>query len=145
MMVGFTGTRNGLRPVQHNRLTDVVSKLSLSAFVHGGCTGADTLAHYAVRESFPDIPIFILPADRDNGSTVTMPLYPEKNIILQPREPLERDRIIVRVVAGLVATPNTMAEELRSGTWYTIRQARKRGVPVLIVWPDGSLTIEENR
>jgi len=144
MMVGFTGTRNGLLHPQHRKLVDVVSKLTLTAFVHGGCRGADTLAHYAVRESFPDIPIFILPTNHDSGSVVTMPMYPGKNIVLQPRKALDRNRIIVRVVCGLIATPRLMKEELRSGTWYTIRQARKRGVPVLIVWPDGSAEIETN-
>lgn len=144
MMIGFTGTRAGLPDSQHKRLMDVLSKLTLTSFVHGGAGGADTLAHYAVRKFYPTIPIFVLPANRDCGPIVTMPIYPDRNIILQPRDPLDRNRIIVKVVAGLIATPHLMTEEVRSGTWYTIRRAREKGVPVLIIWPNGTVELEQN-
>ncbi len=39
----------------------------------------------------------------------------------------------------MVAAPKSFAEELRSGTWATVRYARKQKKPVVIVFPDGSV------
>jgi hypothetical protein len=39
----------------------------------------------------------------------------------------------------VIAAPMSSAEILRSGTWATIRYARKAGKPVLIIWPNGEL------
>jgi hypothetical protein len=143
MIVGFAGPREGLLSVQHESLRRIAAKLSLSVFVHGGSYGSDTLAHYAFRSAHPTIPIIVMPATKDNGSIVTAP-YGDLNIILQPRGPLERNDMIVTVITGLVAAPKMMTEELRGGTWYTIRRARKKGVPILFVWPDGTTSIERN-
>jgi hypothetical protein len=35
-----------------------------------------------------------------------------------------------------LACPRGYTEELRSGTWATIRYARKTGVPYVIIFPD---------
>jgi len=54
-----------------------------------------------------------------------------------PAEPyLLRNHRIVDAVARMVACPKG-EEELRSGTWATVRYARKCGKPVTIIWPDG--------
>jgi hypothetical protein len=42
----------------------------------------------------------------------------------------------------LLAVPKGMIEELRSGTWSTIRRAKKHGINVVICWPDGSVTVK---
>jgi hypothetical protein len=52
--------------------------------------------------------------------------------------PLDRNKMMVDDCEALIATPRLMVEELRSGTWSTIRYARKCRKPVHIVWPDGS-------
>lgn len=57
-----------------------------------------------------------------------------------PAAPLDRNRLIVDSVDLMVAFPGKMKEQKRSGTWYTIRYARKQGVPLMIFWPDGSVT-----
>jgi len=43
----------------------------------------------------------------------------------------------------LWAIPGEFKEVLRSGTWSTIRYARKKGKKVLIIWPDGSSIVEK--
>jgi transposase InsO family protein len=55
--------------------------------------------------------------------------------------PLTRNGWIVNASSVLIATPKEYREELRSGTWSTIRRARKRSVtiPLVIVLPSGSL------
>ena len=54
----------------------------------------------------------------------------ERVTILQPLPPLVRNHEIVDVLTGkedrFIATPAEEAEILRSGTWSTIRYARRR-------------------
>jgi len=52
---------------------------------------------------------------------------------------LARNHFIVAYSEELVAAPKSNKEELRSGTWATIRYARKRKRMVTIIYPDGSL------
>lgn len=47
------------------------------------------------------------------------------------RDPLKRDRKIVAIVDVLIAAPKTDKEVLRSGTWATIRYARKKSIPII--------------
>lgn len=35
-----------------------------------------------------------------------------------------------------------MEEEQKTGTWYTIRYARKQNKQIVIFWPDGTITNE---
>jgi predicted Rossmann fold nucleotide-binding protein DprA/Smf involved in DNA uptake len=51
------------------------------------------------------------------------------------KELLARNRDIVAAVDVLLATPRTAKEVLRSGTWATIRYARKAHVRVLLLEP----------
>ncbi|HCS17680.1 MAG TPA: hypothetical protein DIW45_07775 [Erythrobacter sp.] len=59
-----------------------------------------------------------------------------------PRPYLDRNSDIVEASDVLVAMPKEFNEELRSGTWATVRRARKRKLPIIFVWPDGSTSIE---
>jgi hypothetical protein len=53
--------------------------------------------------------------------------------------PLERNKLIVARCDLLLATPETQQEVLRSGTWATIRAARRNSKSHTIVFPDGAL------
>jgi hypothetical protein len=58
--------------------------------------------------------------------------------INDPRPYLDRNKDIVDASHMLIAIPNSPKEEERSGTWSTIRYAQKKGVPVMLIYPDGS-------
>jgi hypothetical protein len=45
--------------------------------------------------------------------------------------------------AAMLAACPKGPEERRSGTWATVRYARKTGKPVVIFWPDGTVTEEK--
>ncbi len=53
---------------------------------------------------------------------------------------LERNHRIVDNTILLIAAPLTSYEQLRSGTWATVRWAAKRGKPGFVIWPNGDLT-----
>lgn len=63
------------------------------------------------------------------------------DVIDPPLPPLARNRTIAAADA-LIAAPKGFAEELRSGTWATVRYARALGRPILIIWPDGTVAKE---
>jgi hypothetical protein len=144
MIVGFTGTRAGWVRRQGWAFKAFIESITIDEFIHGGSLGSDTLAHNTLRTVYPNIPVHILPIDRDKGSIVMTPIYPEKNFIYPESEPLFRNRMIVEMVDGLIAVPRLMSEEEQSGTWYTIRKAREHGVPVVVIWPNGKIIIERN-
>lgn len=61
------------------------------------------------------------------------------------REPgpyLWRNHQIVDATSALIAAPFGFEEELRSGTWATVRYARKLGRPVRFFWPDGTTSLD---
>ena len=62
--------------------------------------------------------------------------------VRDPLPYLERNRAIVDACDILIACPKGMQEEQRSGTWATVRYARRRDRPIVIVWPDGTVTRE---
>lgn len=65
-------------------------------------------------------------------------------IILPEKEYLDRNRDIVDAVDCMIVVPFEKEEILRSGTWMTYRYAKKRDVDRTIIFPDGTLRIEES-
>jgi hypothetical protein len=65
-------------------------------------------------------------------------------IVLPAKTHFARNRDIVDAVQFLIAAPYNNWEENVGGTWYTINYARKKGLWLAIVWPNGKVT-EENR
>lgn len=65
-------------------------------------------------------------------------------VILPEKEYLDRNRDIVDAVDYMIVVPFEKEEILRSGTWMTYRYAKKRDVGRTIIFPDGTLRIEES-
>lgn len=132
MIVGFKGTEAGPTKAQLSRLYQVLGALSITKFVHGGSKGCDTFAH-RVFENNPAVDIEIWPAD-NVGVTVWMPMG---EAIIYDRLPVEtRNRVMVRRIHGLIASPKFSKEDL-SETWNLIREARKIGLPIYLITPQG--------
>lgn len=128
--IGFTGTSEGIPEPQ---LLAAMKLLIKGAELHfGDCVGADAQAWYlATAWGFRTV--------------AHPPIDPKKRAfckadeIRAPKPYIERNHDIVDECERLIATPRTMEEELRSGTWATIRYARKLKKPVIIVTPNGAL------
>lgn len=141
MKIGFTGTRNGMTLSQRERLIWILNDQGqefgeeVDEFHHGDCKGSD---HQAFRI-----------ADELAWVTVAHPCnirswraFTNSTKILDPLPPLVRNKIIVDSVGLMIATPEGRAEVLRSGTWSTIRRARKLPRRLWIIYPDGELVRE---
>lgn len=131
MITGFTGTRAGMNQKQKD-LVKVFLKMHVpEAVAHGDCEGAD--------EDFDDICArlgivrYCFPSNMSEKRAFT------DAIPFQiPKPPLERNHDIVDYSDELFACPKEMHEIRRSGTWATIRYARKVGKRLYIFYRDGS-------
>lgn len=130
MIIGFTGTQEGMSDLQKAMLVGVLARLSPDVFHHGDCIGADAEAHALVREHAPNCRIEIHPPQDESKRA-----FCGGDKVWPARPYLARNRTIVFCCDELVAAPKTRAEELRSGTWSTVRAARRCGKPIHMVWP----------
>ena len=130
--ISFTGTRNGMTNKQKESLLTLLQSIEGDTFVHGGCVGADEQAHQMASDL--GCKTHVWPSNLD-GLVAEL----ECSVREDPMDPLERNKEIVEMGDVLLACPNSRRAVLRSGTWSTIRYAKKVGVPVLIVFPDGDV------
>jgi hypothetical protein len=136
MIAGFTGTRKGMTPQQHKALRRLVLPPGeISMFVHGGAPGADSQAHAIFAQT--GRPILVRPASMEQYRYWRKDVH--TSIVYQPRAPLERNSDIVNQVEMLFACPETKLEELRSGTWATVRRAKRKGIRVIFIYPSGQV------
>lgn len=134
--VGFTGTRRHPTRWQRQTLQQLLGALRYDGLYlhHGDCVGADAEAHSIAQRLGVDV-VLHPPVDDTYRANSTGAVETAK-----PLPYLERNRAIVDSVESLVAVPRSMREELRSGTWATVRYAVSRSLPVTIIWPDGFVT-----
>ena len=141
MKIGFTGTRKGLTLDARNSLIVVLTVLRAidSAYIkihHGDCVGADEMVHRIAVES--DVTVIIHPPLLSRYKAGC-----KADEYRTPRPYLERNHDIVDETDILIACPETPFEETRSGTWATVRYARKMKKIILMIYPDGDVETEE--
>lgn len=136
--IGFTGTQHGCLQKQLETLGGMLGHAfaaGIEWMENGDCIGADGQAGRLWKGL--GLKISLRPCD-----------MPKKRSFLpcdaasSPKPPLVRNRDIVDNCGILIATPGKPYEEQRSGTWATIRYARKLKRPIIIIWPDGSYSTE---
>lgn len=135
MIIGFTGTRRGMSEWQRLMLLTILTHRceigAINEFHHGGCLGADAEAHVLVRNMTPYTIYVHFPENRKYEARLPGPF------VSMGRKPyLVRNEDIVKVCDLLIAAPLTDKEQIRSGTWATIRMARKLGKALIVIHPD---------
>ena len=135
MKIGFTGTQEGMTSAQRSTFLGVLLSLKQGLdkedeFHHGDCIGADAEAH--------DL------AETLGFKTVTHPPIKEDkrafkvaDIILPSKEYIPRNHDIVDTCKTMIATPKEKIEVVRSGTWATVRYAKKKKRNLFIILPNG--------
>jgi hypothetical protein len=135
MRVGFTGTRKGMTASQAAVFEGLVELPT--EFHHGSCKGADVEAARIVRRTFiVHVPVICHPGPNGDPCQEPSGVDDERR---EPKTHFARNRDIVNETDRLIACPCDMTEQSRGGTWYTVSYARKKGKPVTIIWPDGSI------
>lgn len=138
--VGFTGTQRGMTYDQKRELSKLFADLGRCNLAHGGCVGADEQARNLALPYIDSEVIF--PASYPQGKGMIFPRLWEVTheiTVHRARPSLERNRLLVEVSDMLFACPGEEKEVVRSGTWATVRYAKKNGCPVTIIYPDGEI------
>lgn len=142
---GFTGTQVGCKAPQVESLARVVRAVASYAddaltFHHGDCIGGDATLHGVVRELGHRIELHP-PLNWSKRAWCTLR---GGEVAHEPDEYIPRNHAIVDATSLLVATPREeTGEELRSGTWATVRYARKLKRLIVIVRPSGLIETPE--
>lgn len=130
MKIGFTGTRKGMSDYQKKTLKELLIMYGANngfEFHHGDCIGADEQAHNIANEC--GYRILIHPPNRDTYRAHC------DGFAFMVKEYLERNRDIVNACDVLLACPPTNYHILKSGTWYTVRYAKKIKKDIKIIYP----------
>lgn len=139
MIMGFTGTRDGMTPRQKRIFEGIVQRLKPTEFHHGDCIGADDeaasivsrLSNYPLDFFTKKVKIVVHPPV--DGKYRAFNKCANE---FRPELPyLERNSNIAYECDLLVAAPKEKQEQQRRGTWHTIRQAWKLGKPTIIISP----------
>lgn len=130
---GFTGTQAGMTYEQRRTLKRLLR--SVQTLHLGDCIGADKEAHdLAVEQG-----IWTIGHPPDVGRKRAYCKYDET----WPERPYhERNQDIVTCGEFLIACPGGDNEVQRSGTWSTVRKARKAMRPVALIMPKGTIRKE---
>ena len=129
MKIGFTGTRFGMSATQIEWLEEFFKTHDVTQFHHGDCVGADEEAHKIADKVF-GIKTFVHPPINEKHRA-----YCLGDVIYLAKPYMERNKDIVLATDKLVAMPRTVGETNRSGTWSTVRYARKTHKDIHMVPP----------
>lgn len=137
MRIGHTGTRNAPTSAQKSAVYDELlrteqgwrGELGDLEFHHGDCVGTDAFAA-RVAYAFGYRVVAHPPSDPGLRS------WTNAHETRVPLPYIQRNHVIVDEIEHLIVTPEG-PERLRSGTWATVRYARRLERPMTIVWPDG--------
>lgn len=134
MIVGFTGTRNGMTAAQKREVRGLLRGVHEAR--HGDCIGSDEDFHKICLSL--GIRVVIHPPSDDRLRAFCEDAYR----IEEPRPYLDRNHAIVRQCDLLIGTPKEVKEPRPGrgqGTWSTIRFARRVQRPNTVVWPSGKM------
>jgi hypothetical protein len=145
--LGFTGTSRGMTDSQKQEFRDyLTTKKSegFSHFHHGDCIGADAQAAAIAK----DLGFYLIchPGLAKNPENTMFRAFTDFNDeVLEPKPFIKRDHDIVDTSECMVATPISCEEEISSGTWTTVRYARKKNKPVHIIYPPSKLSDQHHQ
>ena len=132
--IGFTGTRSGMTKNQVLSFKDLIKAKEFGEFHHGMCIGSDEQAHDIIKNG----------KRRIIGHPPTYKKYMAEcdcDIIKTPNAYLARNKHIVDATEILIATPESK-EVVHSGTWSTVRYARKKNKKIYIIHRSGRVSTE---
>lgn len=128
VIAGATGTQGGVTVKQIVGVHQILTAEGVEELHLGDCIGADEQIFELAR----GLGIRLVGHPPTNPDKRAFRTYDEER---PPFPYLVRNRHIVDEVELLIATPKTSTEQIRSGTWSTVRYARSKGIRVEVIAP----------
>lgn len=136
LIAGFTGTQRGMTQRQLHAFG--VQLYGCRILHHGDCIGADAQAYEIARQ----MNMHIVAHPRINPIKRA---WTKSDVIRHPYDYRTRNTQIVNECDILFAAPFDIEKsQPYSGTWMTVRIARRAMKPILIVWSNGRVTGEND-
>jgi predicted Rossmann fold nucleotide-binding protein DprA/Smf involved in DNA uptake len=151
MKYGVTGVSRELSADERRVIHNAIKALGMGyddVFVSGGAFGVDTYAAIVALDVAPEATHHLCLPNGNVFNTSLEALWASmnaKNLIIEkadkPGYMARNDLLVKRIGAAgmLLAFPERAAEARRSGTWSTVRRARKLGTQVVILPLDDAL------
>lgn len=141
-VITMTGTRHAhkLTTQQKQNFSDYLRQLLLDGYTHlqhGDALGADVFAHH--QAALLGLQVIIHPPVEPKFRA-----FCHSEDIRIPESYKVRNQNMVESCSLVLALPANNTERLRSGTWMTVRMARKQGLPIVIFYPDGRVSDSNN-
>lgn len=136
MILGFTGTRDGMSSLQRSAVRDFVFQCGATVAIHGCCVGADEQFHYICREFGLRIKGYPGHSARDPNSREfrsTCDIDCDETHGSLPF--LSRNQKIVQESDHILAA----LKRESGGTWKTVQYAKSVRKPVTIILPNGKV------
>lgn len=130
LIATLTATQEGLWFSQLISLKWVLTTNAVTEVNHGDCVGGDAEGHLVAHAAGCLTNCYPSTLKHKRAWTAG------HAYVHEPLPPLVRNRLMVDRGSMLIATPSG-PERLRSGTWATVRYARKLQLPVDVIRPDG--------
>ena len=141
--VAVTGSRYFVERGQDQQKRSFITELrglyldGVSTLHHGDAVGADAFSHQIAV--FLGLGIVVHPPD---NSTHRAFCSTGKIRVLPTKPYLDRNIDLVTGTEALLVLPIQNQEVQRSGTWHTVRVARKMNRSIVIFFPDGRVSRE---
>jgi hypothetical protein len=136
MILGFTGTRQGMTEQQRFAVSEFLDERKPTETHSGDCKGADSQFLDAALLCNGNSP------PRTHGHPCSIEkwrAFRRYNSLHPVKNALARNQDIVDASDELLAAPKSSKNSDRvGGTWDTIRKALKAKKTVTVVWPDGT-------
>jgi predicted Rossmann fold nucleotide-binding protein DprA/Smf involved in DNA uptake len=148
----FTGPENITIP-EREYIRGIVTTLPLTyeLFVSGAAVGVDTICALQAIDTFQNARhLLVVPNYRHNHLLVQAVLRmtppPVVDVEYMPgmTDAMDRNDRMIFLGEALYAFPASAQEEQRSGTWATIRRARKKQIPIYYFPLNGKAPWVEN-
>lgn len=131
MIIGYTGTRLGMTGIQTQLLGEQLRALGARTLHHGDCQGADFGAHLIARSL--GLLVVVHPPTGEGLRAFTV-----ADETREAQEYMARNHMIVLESEVLIACPDG-PERRRSGTWATVRYAKRLNRQVIVITPAGEI------
>ena len=143
LTIAFTGTRQGMTNDQKSSVFALLTDLMPDFTLHGCCRGADVDFNDLVlrhrTDLNPNVRIHGHPSESTyNSDDQCSDLCEGMDYTAPMGKPLSRNALMVKNAELVIGCPPNYENVLRSGTWSTIRKAKRKD-KVIIVFPDGTL------
>ena len=139
MIIGFTGTRQGMTDDQLDTLYAwfMFCKDQIDEAHFGLCRGSDAQFYHLLLAVKPSVVIVGHPCNLVDQQ-VNLPC----DYMRPTKDPLVRNHDMVDEVESMLATPATMRNVLRSGTYSCLRYAANKNRDLNIILPNGRMSSE---